>query len=234
MTTREKCVTTLFWVTKLSIAPSKSQLNNKEAELKQSDISFFLQALCQRGLRSPAIWMKYLIVVWCRQTEDDLYPLRIPGHFLSLCSGNGPGWHRPCISTQSTHCCLCGKAIALTPSFPSLCARSLWQEKRLWHLERCLYVWLCVGAAVQAWSGWWDAGKSTCCPSNSQLPPPSIHPSTPKREALFPLRIAAVYVEMGVLMQIMYWQRRSTLSDSTFGPGRCYNLTKTYNRNIIV
>lgn len=101
------------------------------------------------------------------------------------CSGNGPGWHRPRISTQSTHCCLCGKAITLTPSFPSLRARSLWQEKRLWHLERCLYVWLCVGAAVRAArSGWWDAGKST----------PPLHP----------LRITAVYVDMGGFMQIVY------------------------------
>lgn len=46
-------------------------------------------------------------------------------------------------------------------------------------------------------------------------------------EALRPLRITALYVDMGAFMHIVLLQRRMTPSDPTSAPGRSYNLTKT-------
>lgn len=175
---------------------------------KRSDTS--LRALCGRGLCLLLIWMKYLIAVWYRHTEEGLYPPRIPGHFLSLRSGKGPGWHRPHASPLNppTVASVEKRSLSLRRSRRSThisCDR----KKHLWHLESCLYARLCVGAAVRARSGWRDAGKS----GTSSRPPLPLF----KRQALHPVRITALYVHMGVGMQIVQWKRRST----------SFNLTKT-------
>lgn len=176
------------------------QLNDKDAEVKRSDKS--IPAPRQISLCLLAIWMKDLIVVWYRQTEEGLYPPGIPGHFLSLCSGNGPGWHRPRIFSQSTHCCSpCGKAIALTGSFPSLRGPCLWQEKASLAFREML---LCVALC-----------RRSCAGLVRMMRCWEEHPPKFKHEALHPLRISAVSVDMGLSMQILYLQRWLPFLDPT-------------------
>lgn len=60
-----------------------------------------------------------------------------------------------------------------------------------------------------------------CWEERTLLSPPS------KREAVHPLRITATYVDMGVFTQIVFRQGAQTMSESTSGPGKSYNFTKT-------
>lgn len=114
-----------------------------------------------------------LSIWWLFDRDTQRRACILPGSLATSCPsalGRGQG------DTGHTHLPLNPPTVASAEKQSLSLRRShrsthlLWQEKHLWHLESSLYVWLCVGAAVRAWSGWRDAGKSSM---SSPLSPPS-------------------------------------------------------------
>lgn len=115
-----------------------------------------------------------LSIWWLFDRDTQRRACILPGSLATSCPsalGRGQG------DTGHTHLPLNPPTVASAEKQSLSLRRShrsthlLWQEKHLWHLESSLYVWLCVGAAVRAWSGWRDAGKSSMS-SPLSLPPP--------------------------------------------------------------
>lgn len=116
----------------------------------------------QRGLFLLLIWSVWWLFDRDTQRRACVLP-ESPATSCPAAVGTEPVRHRPhASSTQSTHCCPCGGAMALAPPFPSwLCTSLATGKASLAFRKFPLCVALCrCSCASRAWSGWRDAGKS--------------------------------------------------------------------------
>lgn len=184
---------------------------------------------CQRALCSQAIWMKYLIVVWCGRTEEGLCPPRIPlatSCPSALGTSQGDTGHASPLNPPTV--ALCGKAIALTPSFPSLRAHFLVTGKAsLAFRETPLCVALCRRSCASL------VGMMRCWEELMLL---SLYPPPRCSQNLRP-SILWGSLRFMLTWEIVCLQERSTASDSTFATDQILSsdqnqITGTYLRGV--